>query len=264
MLPRIATPPIAIAALPAQETPTGGSRVAIAEAPDGKGKTFLLTMPPGYRSRFAAEGFEYHTCHEEIFLLDGLLHFGDWYDYRALGYLNHPPYWLHPADQKTSTGARMLIKIDKPVDFGFRPIPDDWDGAEVYDPAAPIIPAGRPISQVWLDGVPWGAIRFRDGAPTGLYGKRVWDDPESGWTTWLMRAPAGWRNTAPAAEHTGGDELYLLSGDWSVPWHPEPLRGETYYCSPDLLRIGGEHTDGGMIAIRWTKDAPYHLPPLRF
>src|SRR3954463_12676248 len=41
---------------------------------------------------------EYHTLHEEIFVLEGSIHFDNWYTMTAPAYMNHPPFWVHPTN----------------------------------------------------------------------------------------------------------------------------------------------------------------------
>ncbi|MCS6802725.1 MAG: hypothetical protein RMM58_00665 [Chloroflexota bacterium] len=257
---RIAVPPTPLEAFPEVRTPQGTLRRVIVDEPAGP-KTLVLTYPPGTRSRFADRGFEYHSCHEEIFLLDGYLQFGDWYDWSALGYINHPPYWVHPADQRTAVGATMLVKIDGPVDFGFEPIPPNWDGREYFAAAAPTISRARPVRNVMLNDIPWERVSLPDGRDMGFEAKHLYDDPESGWTTWLMRAPAGWR-TQGGRIREGGEEIFLLEGDLTIEGVGR-LVGRSYYCDPDKT-ITGKWTERGCVAIRWTRGGDYVLPPIRF
>ncbi|GIW05686.1 MAG: hypothetical protein KatS3mg060_0491 [Dehalococcoidia bacterium] len=257
---RIAVPPTPLDAFPEERTPHGTLRRAIVDEPAGP-KTLILTYPAGTRSRFADRGFEYHSAHEEIFLLDGVIQFGEWYDWKAFGYINHPPYWVHPADQKTDVGATMLAKIDGAVDFGFEPIPPDWDGREYIVEGTPVKSRARGVSNATLNDIPWEPVFLPGGRDMGFEAKHLNDDPESGWVTWLMRAPAGWR-TEGGRIREGGEEIFLLEGDLTIEGVGR-LEGRGYYCDPEKT-ITGKSTERGCLAIRWTQGGDYLLPPIRF
>ena len=257
---RLAVPPTPLSHWPVVRTEYGTLRQPLVDPPDGP-KLIVLTFPPGYRHRYADRGFEYHSCHEEIVLLEGHLEFGPWYSCRALAYLNHPPYWVHPADQRTAVGATMLVRIEGPVDFGFEPIPPDWDGVEYLSAAAPVRSRARGVSRVELDDLPWEPVTLPDGQPVGIEAKHLWDDPDDGWVTWLMRAPAGW-HTRGGRIRSGGEELFLLEGDLTIEGVGE-LSGRSYYCDPDRI-VTGKATRSGCLAIRWTRGGDYQLPPIRF
>jgi hypothetical protein len=256
---RIAVPPTPIAAFPVVHPEGGLIRQAIVDVPDGP-KMILLTMPPGHRQRYHDRGFEYHSFHEEIFLLDGYVQFGDWYDWTALGYINHPPNWIHPADQRTNVGATMLVKIAGPVDFTFKPIPDDWDGQEYVEGDVPAAAGMRGVTRQALDGLPWEPVTLPGGRDMGFVARHIWDDPD-GWVTWMMRAPAGWR-TEGGHVRDGGDEIFLLEGDLTIEGVGR-LAGRSYYCDPEKT-VTGKSTEAGFTAIRWTRGGDYVLPPIRF
>ncbi|MCC6791887.1 MAG: hypothetical protein IT336_09385 [Thermomicrobiales bacterium] len=257
---RVAVPPTPLEAIPEERTPHGTLRRAIVDVPDGP-RTLLLTFPAGMRHRYADQGFEYHTAHEEIFLLDGYLKFGDWYDWRPLGYINHPPFWVHPADQKTDVGATMLVKYDGVMDFGFEPIPDGWDGQEYVAAAATHRSPVPGVSNATVNDIPWEPVFLPGDRAMGFDAKRLSDDPESGWTTWLMRAPAGWR-TEGGRVRVGGEEIFLLEGDLTIDGVGS-LEGRGYYCDPERT-ITGKSSEQGCLAIRWTQGGDYLLPPIRF
>lgn len=265
---RVGIAPINLADVPVEQTPIGTTRQEVMHDRAIGSRMILMTMPPGYRSRNADRGFEYHTCHEEIFNLNGLLHFGHWYDYPALGYLNHPPYWLHPADQNTGTGVRLLIKLNKPVDFVFEPIPDGWDGVEWTSADAPGPIPGRAVSSQNIDVLEWQPAELADGSPAGFDAKTLYHGPD-GWTTWLMRVPGGWHGEGRAARLAGGDEMVLLSGGLTLELAEGPARLTEggYFCDPENIVTAGEGTysETGCIAIRWTKGADFlRLPPILF
>ena len=235
----------------------GGWREQLAVDPDTGAETFLLTFPPRTTSPHRGE-LEYHTCHEENVLLSGRVDFDGWYQWQALGYLMHPPYWWHPAGYTFPNGATILIRLDAPVDFTYRPIPADWDGREWIAPEAPHWCRNRAVTAAHLDPVPWEAVRDSAGQPLGLEAKHLWDDVEQGWVAWLLRAPASWQGSGQ--QYAGSDELYLLAGDLRVG--DVRLVAGGYYFEPTVLR-DDLASEEGAVAIRWTRGAPWRLPPIR-
>lgn len=235
----------------------GGWREQLAIDPRSGAETFLLYID-GSRRNDRGHLFEYHTCHEENFLLSGTCDFAGWYEWKSLGYLMHPPYWWHPAGYRFPSGAEILVKLDAPVDFTFTEIPKDWDRREWIAPHAPHWCKNRAVSNANLDAAPWEPVLLDDGSPAGFEAKHVWDDVETGWTTWLMRAPAGWKGSG--ARRLGGDELFLLDGDLTLDGVTLVERG--YYYEPETLRDDG-FSQRGFTAIRWTRGEAWRLPPIR-
>jgi hypothetical protein len=123
MMHRVRTGPVDVRDAPVAELPhtsdmwaPGAVRRVLAQDSATDAITYVPEIPAGYRRRaeveyrrtYPAGRFEYHTCHEEGFILAGRYHFGGWYDWNALSYLNHPPTWVHPADQHAPDGARLV------------------------------------------------------------------------------------------------------------------------------------------------------------
>lgn len=250
-------------------------RVFARDEGDTDGTTFLLNFPEGYARPKELEylkanprgRFEYHTCHEELFVLKGTFKFHDWYDIKDFGYFNHPPYWLHPAHQHAPDGVDLFIKNSKPVDFVFTEIPEDWNAVEYLMEGFPYLTRSRPVPRLEMAELPWEAVRDPGGGLTGMEAKHLWDDLDRGWTTWLMRVPPGWHGDGAADPAPGGDEFLVLDGDLTLD------RGKTldlgpmsYFCDPDTFVYpgGGTGSNEGCLAIRWTKGDSLGLPPLRF
>ena len=233
--------------------------------------TFVQTMPPGYRppndSQRGDQRFEAHSCHEELFNLRGVFHFGDWYDLPSLGYLNHPPYWVHPVDQTTETGVTFLIKFSGELDFFFYDVPEAWDGREFVHPDAGEPSPSRGLSSVHVDSVPWGTVRNDDGTSMGFHAKHLWDDEAAGWVTWLARYPTGRRGQGPQREVAGGgDEWFVLAGSLRITGGLTVRQGD-YLCDPERAVDGGASaaSDDGCVAIRWTRGLDHlRLPPIPY
>lgn len=253
--------------------PPGTWRKNLSVDPDTKGATFLLYLPAGYgrpeearaRQTHPLGRFETHSCHEEIFNLGGQYHFGPWYEFPDLGYLNHPPHWVHPADQSTNTGVLLLIKNSIPVDFEFCPIPDKWDGVEGYmDPISGQISGKDGVKMLDTKSVPWQPLHTQEGLELGLEAKQLWHDRESNWRTWILRGPSGWTSPIEARESAdGGDEMFLLDGDLEHPSYGK-LSAPSYYCDPTRILFGGESTKNGFQAIRWTRgESMFELPDIQ-
>ncbi|HEY8452725.1 MAG TPA: hypothetical protein VIL54_11090 [Natronosporangium sp.] len=226
--------------------PEGTKRTVLSTDPETGATTFLLQLPPGYhrpeeraRAQAGERRFEWHTCHEEIFFLKGEIWFGDNYCVRALGYLNHPPYWVHPADQHSESGATLLIKNSRRVDFEFGPIPQPWNGREYCQVERGSLeddPNG--ITSLNLDGVPWrceNGIRVKE-----LYHYR------DGLRTELLRLPPNWRGEARPGLNR--EMLFVLSGALRVG---DKELTEWGYCSGTGSQLATASTDTGATIIRW-------------
>lgn len=254
--------------LPAQANASGTSRQTLFEDPESGFRTSVMTMGPGWSSPYAGNGLEFHSCQEEVFNLSGILHFGRWRDFSAPGYLNHPPYWVHPSDESTETGLRLLVKYAGPFDIDYTPFPENWDGTEFVarpDQADVGLPG---VTGVNLDDLAWEPVSYQDLTPLHYDAKTLYRNEATGWTTWLMRIPAGWRGVGMRRSTPAGDEMFVLEGDLTVS-RPEKVRltAGGYYCDPDRFIDGGsnELSENGCLAIRWTRNA-HHLvlPPIRF
>lgn len=225
--------------------PVTGARTYVSEIP----ADYRREHERAYREQHPPGRFEFHAMHEEGVSLDGRYDFGGWYDFDAPCYLNHPPTWVHPADQCVPDGARLIMKLSGPLDFAYTDIPNDWDGAEfAIDPAAAAPYEGVTATRLDLEpGV----------GPDGLHRQRLWTDPIEGWSTWSVVIPAGWRGHGEAWDVVGGDEVFVVSGavDLRVGDDLQQFVAGDYACDPDVLRSGGEAESSptGAHLIRWTR-----------
>jgi hypothetical protein len=237
----------------------GVTRQVLSRDSETGATTLLQTMPAGYRppngESPGSRRFEMHSCHEELFALAGTFRFGTWHTLRALGYLNHPPYWVHPADQFAETSVTFLIKFSGPLDFFFEDIPDDWDGKEYVHASAPSGAVMRGLSELQVDNLDWVPARRSDGMPLDFHIKVIWHDDFSGWSTFLQRYPSGWQGAGEPRVFEGGDEWFVLSGSLHLGDGVTLKQGD-YYCEPDRRIDGGmtAHSQTGATVIRWCKD----------
>lgn len=266
MMRRVAAGPLNVRDAPIAELPptsdmwvAGAHRRVLAHGPGSDAITYVSMIPVGYRrpaeaeqrQRHAPGRFEHHHCHEEGFILRGRYDFGGWYEWNALSYLNHPSTWVHPADQEAPDGATLLMKQSGPLDFVYSDIPEGWDGREY--PADPER-AGphQGVSSQPVDPEGGGELDA-----SGRRWQRLWHDQVSGWTTWLLTVPAGWRGGGAGWAEEGGDELFVLSGGLRTRIHGglvELAEGD-YVCSPQRYEHGGadEQSVQGCVAVRWTR-----------
>ncbi|MFN8533415.1 MAG: hypothetical protein U0556_07695 [Dehalococcoidia bacterium] len=259
--------PINAADLPVHESPTGSRRVHLNEGTDGF-RLSLLTLPPGWVSPYAGNELEYHTFHEEAFALEGIHHFGHWRDFCSPGYLNHPAYWVHPSDEATDTGTRLLMKYGGPFDINYLPFPENWDGVEFIAPTGEAThdPRLRGVTGVDLDEVPWEPVFSQDMRPIqNFQAKTLYRNEVTGWTTWMMRLPEGWRGVGPRRSWPAGDELFVVEGDLTIDRGAGQVRltAGGYYCNPDRYIEGGanDSSEGGCVAIRWSRGAEHLVLP---
>jgi hypothetical protein len=242
---------------------SGSRRRSLRLDPNTGGKTGWSQMPGGWSSPFGKPGFfEMHSNDEEVFVLGGLIHFGDYYTVTAGAYLNHPPYWVHPSEERNEpdTPTTLIARTSHATDFHFEPIPDNWDGQEFFGGPAFEGPRGKGFTEMrWQDVQP-GPVIFR-GQDTGLQARTLWHNPRDGWTTWICTFPPGWQGSGdPVSLPGGGDELFLLEGDLTTQLDGADyqLTAGSYYCYPDHIPLGRGKASStqGATAIRWTRLVP--------
>ncbi|KAB2977613.1 hypothetical protein F8R89_00765 [Streptomyces sp. SS1-1] len=200
----------------------GTERTVISTDAATGASTYLLRFPPGYdrgmrhRPDGVAEQFEWHNVHEEVFCVEGRLTFGEWFELPSPGYLNHPPRWLHPANQYSDEGCVLLIKNSSPFDFCYTDVPQDWNGVEHLvdrDPDQPAAPGDLPaVTALAVNDLPRRPVRTRAGKDTGLTAAAVYHNPVSGWTTWTAEVPAGWTGAAFDGG-TDAESAFVLDGE---------------------------------------------------
>lgn len=224
-------------------------------------KTRILTFPPKYRSLRSRENdglMESHRSSEEIFVLDGVMSFGRWYDIVALGYAFHPPGWIHPADQQTEFGFRMLIKSGSdPVDFTFTPPPPNWDGQE-FSLLGMSNGGSRGVTRRAVLCASTLPVQLADGTETGLSYRSLLRDGPGGWSTGVLTIPVGWRGADhPFDVRLAGLEFFVLAGDLTclVERQFVELTEGTYYCSPADVSVRGTSafSRNGCTIICWTR-----------
>ncbi len=218
----------------------------------------LMMWPAGWTQPWGApHELEYHTLHEEIFFLTGTMDFGGYYSIKALGYLNHPPFWNHATNffaTKDNGMVTMLYRGGNQPIVQFEPIPENWDGRPGFAP--PTRSIGTRNLQV--DDVPWFNLMTKAGADTGLKAKRIAEDRDDGWTTWVMQAPKGWKAKGPPVAAKGGDEIYVIEGD--LAWggaNVGLLRASGYVCDSTTIKdgAGALSSKDGALFVRWTRGA---------
>ena len=248
--------------------PIGTERRVIARDPMTGGSTSLLRFPANYdrveETRLLESGeaprFEYHTCHEEIVCLEGEYVFGvpPLFDFSAKSYLNHPPYWLHPAHQRSGSGVLLLVKNSGPVDFGFCTIPHAWDGREHYLSANEVEPSpSEAVTNLGFDDARLRPVHEHGRSRQNVTGERLWTDQVTGWSTWRLRAPAGTvltaaNHAAPPPDAFVGDEWFVLDGE--VSFDDDTLGPYGYRCDSTTYPAGGGATAATDVhVLRWTR-----------
>lgn len=252
---RLRVDPVQTRDLPRTPTIHGWSPLRLSSDPASGGGTKLFRIVPGYLGGADHAGeFEYHPGQSENILIEGDIDFGGYYRVAAPVYLNHPPFWVHPAEQRFDpTGdTLLLLRTASKIETSYVPIPDGWDGREFFARETGI-PRGVP--RISLDAARFEPV-LRDGWPSGEEAAVLWIDPASQITAWLLRLPPGWRGDGPPTRSTGSDEMFVLSGDLTTVHDDRPVRLEkgSYYCYPDEVMEGGDqaHSENGFLAIRWT------------
>lgn len=224
----------------------------------------ILYWPDGFGVPWGSpQQLEYHILHEEIFVLTGSIRFDGWYRVDARGYLNHPPFWVHPTNFWAEGELTMLMRTHTDPVVQFEQIPAGWDGTEFLATGKPS--ASRGVSALQLSDLKWSEVSDRSGRPTGLSARWIWDDDDDRWTSWLMTVPAGWTADASTMASSGGDEFFVLDGALQVSG-PEPVRLDAYgyACQNDgpLFPDASAWTaPTGATFIRWTRGAEWGRRP---
>ena len=90
----------------------------------------------------------------------------------------------------------------------------------------------------------------------GFERRVLWEDPESGGDTRLLRIPAGFEGTAGPNYHPVEEEIFCLEGD-IAPDDRTPMRAGSYLWNPKLAVHGfREHSTGGCVLLEW-HDGPW-------
>lgn len=224
--------------------PSGTRRTTFSTDPESGAEFFLLQIPPGYvrpaereLSERGAHRFEWHSCHEEIFCLEGEIRFGNFYRLAALGYLNHPPFWVHPADQYSDMGATLLIRNSGLCDFAYEDIPAGWDGVEYVLPAK-----GKPSTMA--------GVTTRSLTPGTADDQAVsetlyrWDD---GMVTEACAVPAGWSGFE---RPVGTEMIFVLAGDIGVGGRQLGRWGYSSHRSGPERSLS---SNSGAVFVRWAR-----------
>lgn len=262
---RIDRDPVAWDDLPDKTSPGGGFtfRTLATNGPDAgmaipRSTVTVLLWPDGTTAPWGSPNqLEYHTLHEEIFVLQGALCFDHWYRLNAPAYCNHPPFWLHPTNFWAEGDLVMLLRESHDPVVQLQSIPKDWDGTESYARGKPT-QAVRGVSRLQLDALPWEPIMTRGGDPTGIEAKRIWDDLDDGWVTWLMRVPPQWSLPERSDSSPGGDEVFVIEGDLRIVHRGKAVVLTSYGFAADTSSFGasaGWASSHGCVFVRWTKQA---------
>jgi hypothetical protein len=251
--------------------PAGTERRVLYRDPETGGSLTLLRFPAGYdrldEAAIAAAGggqrFEHHSCHEEIVCLEGDYTFGEpeLYDFSATTYLNHPPYWLHPARQQSNEGVLLLVRNSHPVDFGFCPIAEGWDGVEDYLDEPWVTPSpSQAVTRLRLDDLPLEAVAESGSVLEGARGALLWTDEVLKWETWLIEAVDGTVLADPSGgAGPVGDEWFVLEGGLRFESADGAGAGVAeigrhgHFCDPQSYPAGGTRVvaAGPVRALRW-------------
>ena len=237
---------------------TLASNAATADMRTPRCTTTLMTWPDGMTAPWgSARELEYHTLHEEIFVLAGALCFDHWYRLDAPAYCNHPPFWVHPTNFWAEGELVMLMRASLDPIVQLEAVPPEYVGEDFYAPGKPTY-ATYGVSHLQLDDLPWRPVLRRDGEATGIMGKRIWADADDHWVTWLMRVPSGWALSAADLRWAGGDEVFVLEGSIQILHQGSAARLERHGFmaeTSEFTASAGWSSESGCLFIRWMKNA---------
>jgi hypothetical protein len=90
----------------------------------------------------------------------------------------------------------------------------------------------------------------------GFERRVLWEDPETGGDTRLLRIPAGFEGSGGPSFHPVEEEIFCLEGD-IAPDDKTPMRAGSYLWNPKLSVHGfHEHSRGGCVLLEW-HDGPW-------
>jgi hypothetical protein len=148
-------------------------------------------------------------------------------------------YWIAPMGVHTpalnvKAGTRVLL-FREHGDWGFTPGPQT-----VPAPAGRELVVMRASQMAWFDitdPVNGSPMDFESGGTPvpGLFIKLLYQDPETGFYTRLIKAKADWHEH-PLAHHPCYEEAYCLEGSFSYNFGP--MWPGTYFFRPALVRHG--------------------------
>ena len=182
---RAARPLVSHSALDAMDwTATGNnSRKRLSHDPETGAQTFYLELPENWVGGGVAH---YHTCSEEVYVLDGDVTLNG-RDYLVQGsYLYRPSGIVHGHYEASRGGCRLIIKTDSLLDFNYIEQPESPE-EYVHTPSDD----GRQhIVHLETPQVDW----VMTGEGQTRHDTKVLSlDRKSGASTRLIRFPAGWR-----------------------------------------------------------------------
>jgi hypothetical protein len=90
----------------------------------------------------------------------------------------------------------------------------------------------------------------------GFERRVLWEDPETGSDTRLLRIPAGFEGSGGPSFHPVEEEIFCLEGD-IAPDDNTPMHAGSYLWNPKLSVHGfHEHSRGGCVLLEW-HDGPW-------
>ncbi len=216
-------------ATPNLDVPGGVQVKMLRLNPDTGARTTILKAPPGW---FTPKP-ERHSVKQEGLLLEGAEVKGS-KALKPLSYYCYPPGTIHGPAQ--SDGHTALILLHGPFDIEY------IDGAEPEPPSAAQL--GVDVADIsWQPSNSlWGDVGFN--VPSGNQVKALHSDADTGGSTVILNAPAGWGTRAPEY-HTATQQEFLLEGD--ITFNGVEYHAPAYFCFPPGSVHGPASTREGMV-----------------
>jgi quercetin dioxygenase-like cupin family protein len=188
----------------AAEAPIAGQRANVRElsVDDAtKGSTSLFVFPEGWQGGGVAH---YHSCSEEVFVLDGDITLDGKDFYTRGSYLYRPGGIVHGHHEASPHGSRMIIRTGGQIDFNYVRAPAS-PGEYVAKPSDD----GRPhVLHLKTAAMPMAWI----GRGAERYSRKVLSaDAKTGAWTSLVEFPSAWKGQLPL-ERTMNWEWFVVAG----------------------------------------------------
>ena len=224
--------------------PLGGhgiQRKLLSRDPETGASTMLVSIAKGWKGGGCAH---YHSCYEEVYVIEGDVTLDGKDYYRAGSYLYRPANVVHGHDESSIDGCLCIIKMGGDLDMNLVPDPEspgEYQLGEVTDTRPHVLHLETGESE-WE----WS------GEGPNRTGRQIMSrDEATGAFSMLLNLPPGWRGRAGAHHHTVSEEVYVVSGDVALDDEPIYRQGSYLYRPPKIIHGPKERSDEGCLALIW-------------
>ena len=197
-------------------------------------------IPPNWKGGDVAH---YHSCFEEVLIIEGDVTLNGRYDLVDGSYLYRPGHIVHGHHESAKEGCLCIIRMGGDLDFNLVHEPESDDEY----PLEPITDGRGHVLHLRTNTMDW---QEQDDEGSRYRVKLLSTDPETGAYTALLALDAGWGGRL-STESEFSREWLMLSGSWQRE-DGAVFGPNTYYYSP----AGSDHaavtaSDEGCVVLTW-------------